>query len=82
MSGPGFDISSLMNGIMMPPPPPMNTNTTAKLTPVVESDDDTISDIISVSGESTGGEVKDVRIKQNADSAPKRGRKKKNEVSI
>lgn len=82
MSGPGFDISSLMNGIMMPPPPPMNTNTTAKLTPVVESDDDTISDIISVSGESTGGEVKDVRIKSNGEPMPKRGRKKKNEVSI
>jgi hypothetical protein len=81
MSGPGFDISSLMNGIMMPPVPPMNTS--AKLTPVVESDDDTISDIISVSGESTGGEVKDVRIRPGSD-APKKGggRKKKNEVSI
>ena len=83
MSGPGFDISSLMNGIMMPPAPPMNTMSSAKLTPVVESDDDTISDIISVSGESTGGEVKDVRIKSGSDGAKRGvGRKKKNEVSI
>jgi len=84
MNGPGFDLSSLMNGIMMPPPPPVNTTSTAaKLTPIVESDDDTMSDIVSISGESTGGDVKDVRIKPGSDT-PKRGggRKKKNEVSI
>jgi hypothetical protein len=78
MQGPGFDIASLMGGIMMPPPPPMNS--TAKLTPVPESDDDSVSDIVSISGESTGGEVKDVRIKP---TTKKVGSKpKKNEISI
>jgi len=81
MQGPGFDISSLMNGIMMPPMPPVSTST-AKLTPVPESDDDSISDIVSISGESTGGEVKDVRIKGGSQSKKGGARKKKNEVSI
>lgn len=83
MQGPGFDLSSLMGGIMMPPPPPMNTTSSAKLTPIVESDDDTISDIVSISGESTGGEVKDVRIKPGSDVKRGRGKKAtKTEVSI
>jgi hypothetical protein len=78
MRGPGFDISSLMGGIMMPPPPPMNTT----LPPVreVREEPDDVSDIVSISGESTGGELRDVSLK------PKRGggggRKKKNEVSL
>ena len=78
MRGPGFDISSLMGGIMMPPPPPMNTT----LPPVreVREEVDDVSDIVSISGDSTGGEVRDVSLK------PKRGggggRKKKNEVSL
>ena len=75
MSGPGFDISSLMGGITMPPPPPMNTS----LPPVMESDDD-LSDIVSVSGESTGGDVKEVNLKGGKGRG--RGRKKKNEVTI
>jgi hypothetical protein len=74
MKGPGFDISSLMGGIMMPPPPPMNTS----LPPVREEDDD-ISDIVSVSGDSTGGELRDVKIKPGA---AKKTRRKKNEVTI
>jgi hypothetical protein len=79
MKGPGFDISSLMGGIMMPPPPPMNTSS---LTPVREvREEDDISDIVSVSGDSTGGEVRDVSLK----GGPRKkgpGRKKKNEVSL
>lgn len=73
MQGPGIDISSLMGSVMMPPPPPMNT--TAK-SPVNEQydDDDDVSDIVSISGESTGGEVKEVNIDA---SKSKRGRKKK-----
>src|SRR5210317_2049894 len=70
MQGPGIDISSLMGGIMMPPPPPMNT--TPRM--AVEEDDDDISDIVSISGESTGGEVKEVNVDA---SKSKRGRKKK-----
>jgi hypothetical protein len=69
MQGPGIDISSLMGGVMMPPPPPMNTTQI----PVTEDDDD-ISDIVSISGESTGGEVKEVNVDA---SKSKRGRKKK-----
>ena len=76
MSGPGFDISSLMGGITMPPPPPMNTS----LPPVQEVEDDDISDIVSVSGDSTGGEVKEVNLKGGKGRG--RSRKKKNEVTI
>src|SRR5210317_2106376 len=71
MQGPGVDISNLMGGIMMPPPPPMNTTVQV---PVTEQDDDDVSDIVSISGESTGGEVKEVNVD---DSKSKRGRKKK-----
>ncbi len=78
MNGPGFDISSLMGGITMPPPPPMNTT---PLQPVQETnEDDDLSDIVSVSGESTGGEVKEVNLKGGKGKG--RGRKKKNEVTI
>ena len=71
MQGPGIDISSLMGGVMMPPPPPMNTTPI----PVSEQDDDDdVSDIVSISGESTGGEVKEVNVDT---SRSKRGRKKK-----
>ena len=84
MQGPGLDISSLMGGIMMPPPPPMNTKPqvleTVHEIQIVDEDD--ISDIVSISGESFGGETKDIKV-----SAAKRrggGRKKKggNEVSM
>lgn len=75
MQGPGVDISSLMGGIMMPPPPPMNTT----MNDTNEIDDD-LSDIMSISGDSTGGEVKEV----NVDTAkPKRTRrKKKTEINL
>src|SRR6056300_42865 len=82
MQGPGIDISKLMGGIMMPPPPPMNTSpmtTTRQPEPVQEDDD--VSDIVSVSGESTGGEVKEVSV--SATSKPKRTRrKKKTEINL
>ena len=75
MRGPGVDISSLMGGIMMPPPPPMNTT----MAPPQESDDD-LSDIVSISGDSTGGEVKEVNV---GASKPKRTRrKKKTEINL
>jgi hypothetical protein len=78
MKGPGFDISSLMGGIMMPPPPPMNTS--LPTVREVREEEDDISDIVSVSGDSTGGEVRDVSVKPSKKKGP--GRKKKNEVSI
>jgi len=79
MQGPGVDISSLMGGIMMPPPPPMNTSmTTATAQPSPDEDD--VSDIVSISGESTGGEVKEVNVDA---SKPKRTRrKKKTEINL
>lgn len=77
MRGPGVDISSLMGGIMMPPPPPMNT--TMGETRSVDDDDD-LSDIVSISGDSTGGEVKEVNVDA---SKPKRTRrKKKTEINL
>ena len=76
MQGPGIDISSLMGGVMMPPPPPMNTT---RLQNEAEDDDD-MSDIVSISGESTGGEVKEVSM---GASKPKRTRrKKKTEINL
>ena len=80
MQGPGLDISSLMGGIMMPPPPPMNTKplSSVREEPVEIVDDDDMSDIVSVSGESFGGDLKEVKVV----AAKKRGRKKKNEVSL
>ena len=78
MRGPGVDISSLMGGIMMPPPPPMNT--TMGDTRSIDNDDDDLSDIVSISGDSTGGEVKEVNVDA---SKPKRTRrKKKTEINL
>ena len=69
MKGPGFDISSLMGGIMMPPPPPVNSS-------AVRITEDDISDIVSVSGDSTGGELREVKF------GAKKPKKKKNVVSL
>jgi len=79
MKGPGFDITSLMGGIMMPPAPPVNSNALR----IIEEETDDISDIVSVSGDSTGGEVREVKIGGGAASKRRAAsRKKKNEVSI
>jgi hypothetical protein len=81
MQGPGIDISSLMGAISMPPPPPMNTTpqTIRAPTPPPEREEDDISDIVSVSGDSTGGELKEVSVSV----APKRTRrKKKTEINL
>jgi len=75
MKGPGLDISSLMGGIMMPPIMPMNT----RVTEVTEEDDnESVSDIVSISGESTGGEVREVKIAKTRKS----NKKKMNEVTL
>jgi hypothetical protein len=81
MQGPGVDISSLMGGIMMPPPPPMNTKPleSVREDPPMIDDDDNVSDIVSISGESTGGEVKEVNV---AGSSSKKRRKKKTEINL
>lgn len=76
MQGPGVDISSLMGGIMMPPPPPMNTYTP----PPQQDEDDDLSDIISISGDSTGGDIKQVNV--DASKGKKTRRKKKTEINL
>lgn len=81
MKGPGIDISSLMGGISMPPPPPMSSSAIPAVSqeqPVMDDDDD-ISDIISIAGESTGGEVKEVKV--DAKKTRTR-RKKKTEINL
>jgi hypothetical protein len=83
MRGPGMDLSSLMGGIMMPPAAPMNTMMGERVpdfAPPIQ-EEDSMSDIISVSGESTGGELKNVNV-SGADKK-RRGRKsKKNEINL
>jgi hypothetical protein len=79
MQGPGIDISSLMGGIMMPPAPPVNTSA---ISPTGGDDeDDDISDIISISGESTGGEVKEVKVSA-AKTRRTRQKKTKKEINL
>lgn len=73
MKGPGLDISSLMGGIMMPPVMPMNT----RITQEEEEDNESVSDIVSISGESTGGEVREVKIAKT-----RKNKKKINEVTL
>ena len=80
MRGPGLDLSQLMGGISMPPPPPMNSTAILEersdpIQEIVDSDDD-LSDIVSIAGESTGGEVKEVRVTKG------RGRKGKKKTEI
>jgi hypothetical protein len=82
MQGPGLDLSQLMGGIMMPPPRPMSSTSIVEERPppvVEENSDDDLSDIVSVAGESTNGEVKDVRISKGKG---RRGKSKKNEINL
>ena len=82
MQGPGIDISSLMGGIMMPPAPPMNTTAISSATEKHPDDDEEdISDIISISGDSTGGEVKEVNVTATKTKRT-RGRKAKKEINL
>ena len=64
----------------LPPPPPMNTTMGGGAQESVIDDDD-MSDIVSISGESTGGEVKEVNV--SGSTKPKRTRrKKKTEINL
>ena len=69
-----------MGGIMMPPQPVSS----ASLQPVreePEDDTESLSDIVSISGESTGGELKNVSVNGSGKSG--RGRKsKKKEINL
>ena len=77
MSGPGLDISSLMGGIMMPPLPPMNTKPL-----IIEDDTESLSDIVSVTGHSVDGDVKDVNLSKTKRGRGRPSKKKTTEVSI
>lgn len=75
MQGPGLDIGSLMGGIMMPPIPPMNTTSV-----VIDNEDtESVSDIVSITGKSTEGDVRDVKVSK---SRGKRKSKNTTEVTI
>jgi hypothetical protein len=77
MQGPGLDISSLMGGIMMPSMPVNTSTREAIMEPVIElTEDENMSDIVSVSG---GDEMKEVRVKAARGGG---GKKKKVEVSL
>jgi len=81
MQGPGLDLSSLMGGIMMPPQPVSS----ASLRPVQEEpEDDTesLSDIVSISGESTGGELKNVSVSGSGGKKGRGRRSKKTEINL
>ena len=82
MQGPGLDLSSLMGGIMMPPQP-VSTN---RLTPVqeaaLEDDNKSLSDIVSVSGESTGGEVKNVSVGSTGKKGGRGRKSQKKEINL
>jgi hypothetical protein len=55
-------------------------NTTMGETRSIDDDDDDLSDIVSISGDSTGGEVKEVNVSA---AKPKRTqRKKKMEINL
>lgn len=77
MTGPGLDISSLMGGIMMPPMPPMNTKPL-----IIEDDTESLSDIVSVTGHSVDGDVKDVNLSKTKRGRGRPSKKKTTEVSI
>lgn len=77
MTGPGLDISSLMGGIMMPPLPPMNTKPM-----IIEDDTESLSDIVSVTGQSVDGDVKDVNLSKAKRGRGRPSKKKTTEVSI
>jgi len=58
----------------------MNTNLGTQGTIREEDDDDDVSDIMSISGDSTGGELRQVNVNS---SKPKRTRrKKKTEINL
>jgi hypothetical protein len=76
MKGPGLDISQLMGGIMMPPVMPMSSRIST-ITEEKEDDTESVSDIVSVSGDSIGNDTRDVNVK-----AGRKRKTKKNEVTL
>lgn len=76
MKGPGLDIGQLMGGIMMPPVMPMSSRIST-ITEEKEDDTESVSDIVSVSGDSVGNDTRDVSVKSG-----RKRKSKKNEVTL
>lgn len=79
MKGPGMDISSLMGGIMMPPIPPVNTSVMDEVE--IAQETESVSDIISISGQSDT-DVKDVNVSKPKGRRGRPRKKAENEVNL
>jgi hypothetical protein len=77
MQGPGLDISSLMNGIMMPPAPPMNSTPQP---PPTEDDNESVSDIVSMAS-GVDSETRDVNIPRKR-GRPRKQKTEKKEINL
>jgi hypothetical protein len=79
MQGPGMDISSLMNGIMMPPPPPVNSTPQPV---IVQDDNESVSDIVSIAS-GVDSDTRDVSLPRKGRGRGKAsGGKSKKEISL
>lgn len=79
MQGPGMDISSLMNGIMMPPAPPVNTMPPKPPSELEETE--SVSDIVST----VSGETRDISVgaqKKRRGRPKKADAKEKKEIAL
>lgn len=79
MQGPGMDISSLMNGIMMPPAPPMNSVPPKPPSEIEEAE--SVSDIVST----VSGETRDISVgaqKKRRGRPKKADAKEKKEIAL
>lgn len=79
MKGPGLDISSLMGGIMMPPVPPVSTSAMDEVE--IAQETESVSDIISISGQSDT-DVKDVNLSKPKGRRGRPRKKAENEVTL
>ena len=79
MKGPGLDISSLMGGIMMPPMPPVSTAAMDEVE--IAQETESVSDIISISGQSDT-DVKDVNVSKPKGRRGRPRKKAENEVTL
>jgi hypothetical protein len=79
MRGPAMDISSLMNGIMMPPPPPVNSTPHPPPEPEQAQDNESVSDIVSmISGDS---ETRDINVPRKR-GRPRKAKTDKKEIAL
>ena len=81
MQGPGVDISTLMNGIMMPPMP-MNTRQEEPEKAPAEEFADDVSDIVSEGGGDAGGGGSDDVKEVSVPAAPKKRGRKRKEINL